>query len=142
MTDAKKPSGIPTIAGKSPDMTQNSNKIALLNEPGSRSQCSDHVESYTNILKFCSNNGPEFPNHVKCHTENQTPPSNKFSQIVHPNNMTTMNIGKHYKTPPANAKDMPKVTGSNCRKSAKTKDKRCRKQIRRAPGAAEADAHP
>ena len=124
MTDTQNPEEIPTIAGKQPDMTQNSDKIALLDRPGRRDPNSDHVKSYTNIMTILNTNELNSSNAVESYTKDLTPPSNtkqNFSQIVHPNNTKkTMNIGQRYKTPLASAKDPPKVTGSARRKSTKT----------------------
>jgi hypothetical protein len=60
-------------------------------------------------------------NSAESYMENLTPPNNKqnFSQIVHRNDKKTMNINKHHKSPPMNTKDLPMVTGSNRRKSAR-----------------------
>jgi hypothetical protein len=122
MTDTKNPKEISTIARKLPDMTQNSNKIALFNEPGWHDPSSNCVELYANIMTVLTTKKQNSSNAVESYTKNLTPPPNNkqnFSQIVHLNDKKTMHINKHHKMPPTNAKDPPTVTGSDCCKSAR-----------------------
>ena len=139
MTDTQNLEEIPTIAGKSPDMTQNSDKIALLNKPGRLGRNSDHVESYTNIMIIPIAKETNSENHVKSYTNNLTPPSDnkqQLSQIVHHlNNQKEKKKMKLSlpKTPSSDAKVKPKTTGSRRRKSPKTNDAGSEKELEGPP---------
>ena len=114
MTDAKNPEETPTIAGKQPDMTQNSDKIALLNRPGRRDLNSDHVKSYTNIMTILITNEQNSANAVESYTKDLSPPSNNkqnFSQIDHLSNKKTMSTLLLTVTDTENPEEIPAIAG-------------------------------
>jgi hypothetical protein len=120
MTDIQKSEETPTIAGKSPDMTQKSVKKALLEEPGNNSTRFTPVETHTNILTVPQTEEHGSRNRVESYTGKLTPPSDnkeKTSQIVHSINNKTMKLKNQAPSPSTKGKSKPNVTGTNRRKS-------------------------
>jgi hypothetical protein len=122
MTDIQKSEETPTITGKSPDMTQNPVKKALLEEPGNNSMRLTPVETHTNILTVPQTEEHGSQNRVESYSGNLTPPSDnkkKTSQIVHSINNKTMKLKNQAPPPSTKGKSKPKVTGTNRRKSTR-----------------------
>ena len=122
MTDTQKAEEVSTIAGKLPDMTQNSQKNAFLKEPGTDSMSFTPVETYTNILTILCTTEHGSRIHVESYTKKQTPPPDnkkKTSQIVHSINNKTMKLKNQAPKPPTKGNNKPKKTGTNRRKSTR-----------------------
>jgi hypothetical protein len=122
MTDIQKSEETPTIAGKLPDMTQNSVKNALLEEPGNNSMRFTPVETHTNILTVPQTEEHGSRNRVESYSGKLTPPSDnkkKTSQIVHSINNKTMKLKNQAPLPSTKGKSKPKVTGTNHCKSTR-----------------------
>jgi hypothetical protein len=126
MTDIQKSKVTPTIAGKLRDMTQNSVKKALLEEPGNNRTRFTPVETHTNILTVPQTKEHGSQNHVESYTGKLTPPSDnnkkKSSQIVHSINKKTMKLKNQAPPPSPKGKSKPKVTRTNRHKKSTMKN--------------------
>jgi hypothetical protein len=136
MTDIQKSEETPTITGKSPDMTQNPVKKALLEEPGNNSMRLTPVETHTNILTVPQTEEHGSQNRVESYSGNLTPPSDnkkKTSQIVHSINNKTMKLKNQAPPPSTKGKSKPKVTGTNRCKSTRRNEAGSSSELKAPP---------